>query len=720
MTKEELQKLKVTQLREQAAALHLKGTSRMKKEALIAALSELQHENGEQAEKAPRTTETPSSEQPEKANQSISKKRTKHTDKPAASLQSVQVKQADSPQKTAQPASSSEPVTPAEQKPIQKKTGAATQKTSVNTQDAPKSAVQALPDSTHPLQLEEKSEAKEGGKKSIAKSAPEKEKPTTEKAGKAEAHTEAKADAKADVHAKADARHEPEARQELKLQSKAEAKHEGKTEYKNENRNGRMKNSRYAKIKDNINDTVQVTGPLEIKPEGFGLLENKGAEPPYDHIYVSPSQIQKFRLKSGDQLGGKVRSPKQGEKYAAMLFLEMVNGTETIKIIHQMDSLLRADNRESDERFRESHTGILDVNPDGFGFLRVQNYQSGDDDIYIAANQIRRYGLRTGDKVTGKIRKSGESEKNDALLYVERVNGDIPELIAHRPKFEQLLPVFPDERLTLETHRDVFSTRMIDLFSPMGKGQRGMIVAPPKAGKTTLLKEIADGIVTNHPEVELMILLVDERPEEVTDMQRSIDCDIIYSTFDQPAQNHLAAAEMVLERGKRLVEQGKDAVVLVDSLTRLTRANNLCVEPSGRTLSGGIDPEALYFPKKFFGSARNIEGGGSLTIIATALVETGSRMDDIVFEEFKGTGNMEIVLERELAQRRIYPAVNLQKSGTRREDLLLTPKEMRGTFALRKMYGTSPLQMTDKVLAALTKTRSNEDFLDRFVKPAEA
>lgn len=484
-------------------------------------------------------------------------------------------------------------------------------------------------------------------------------------------------------------------------------------------RNGsdkRKKTDRYARIKDDITNTIEVSGPLSIHPEGFGLVANDGMQPPYDHIYVSPSQIQKFKLRTGDILGGKVRSPKPGEKYAAMLFLEVVNGTETRQILDEMAQLMRHNTQDSDTRFKESHTGILDVNPEGYGFLRTDNYLPGENDIYVAANQIRRYGLATGDQITGKIRKSAENEKNDALLYIEKVNGDIPEIVAHRPKFENLLPVFPDERITLETKSSVLSTRMIDLFSPVGKGQRGMIVAPPKAGKTTLLKDIARGIRQNHPEIELIILLVDERPEEVTDMRRSIDADIVCSTFDQPAQNHLAAAQMVLERGKRLVEQGKDVVILVDSLTRLTRANNLVIEPSGRTLSGGIDPESLYFPKKFFGSARNIEGGGSLTIIATALVETGSRMDDIVYEEFKGTGNMELHLERELAERRIYPAINLLKSGTRREDLLLTEKEIKASFAIRKMYGASPVQMTDKVITALGKTPSNEEFLSRFIK----
>ena len=314
-----------------------------------------------------------------------------------------------------------------------------------------------------------------------------------------------------------------------------------------------------------------------------------------------------------------------------------------------------------------------------------------------------------------------EGEKFDALLYVETVNGDIPEKIASRPRFERLTPVFPEERITLETDRDIVSTRIIDIFSPMGKGQRGMIVAPPKAGKTTLLKEIAQGIRSNHPEIELIILLVDERPEEVTDMKRSIDADIAYSTFDQPPENHIRVAEIVLERGKRLVEQGKDVVVLVDSLTRLTRGNNLVVEPSGRTLTGGLDPESLYFPKKFFGSARNIEGGGSLTILATALVDTGSRMDDIIFEEFKGTGNMELHLERELAERRIFPAINLNKSGTRREEKLLTPDELKVSYQIRKLYaGNSPVQLTDKIINTLERTTDNEDFLKKILQKSKS
>jgi len=477
--------------------------------------------------------------------------------------------------------------------------------------------------------------------------------------------------------------------------------------------NGR---SPYYKIKDSMENVVIVEGILDVLPGGFGFVKNKDMTSSEESVYISGSQIQKFKLETGDRLSGKVRPPKTGEKYSAMLFLEKVNGIKTADIIQKINSMLYVDDKKDLERFKSSQEGILDVSPDGFGFLRTNHYLSGDNDIYVAANQIRRFNLRTGDKIVGKIKLSSESEKFDALLYVETVNGDIPEKIANRPKFERLTPIFPEERITLETTRDVISTRMMDIFSPVGKGQRGMIVAPPKAGKTILLKEIAKGITENHPDIELIILLVDERPEEVTDMKRSIDADIVYSTFDQPPENHIKVAEIVLERGKRLVEQGKDVVILVDSLTRLTRGNNLVVAPSGRTLSGGLDPEALYFPKKFFGSARKIEEGGSLTILATALVDTGSRMDDMIFEEFKGTGNMELHLERELAERRIYPAINLNRSGTRREEKLLNEQELKVSFDIRKLYkGTTVSDLTDKIISILERTRDNKEFLEKFI-----
>ena len=484
----------------------------------------------------------------------------------------------------------------------------------------------------------------------------------------------------------------------------------------NNGNNSNGSRSPYYKIKDSMDNVVVVEGVLEILPEGFGFVKNADMSTNEDFVYISGSQIQKFKLKNGDVLSGKVRPPKSGEKYSAMLFLEKVNGTKTADIIQKINSMLYVDDKKDLDRFKSSQEGILDVNPDGFGFLRTNHYLSGDNDIYVAANQIRRFNLRTGDKIVGKIKMTGENEKFDALLYVEKVNGDIPEKIANRPRFEQLTPIFPEERITLETTQDVISTRIIDIFSPMGKGQRGMIVAPPKAGKTILLKEIATGITTNHPDIELIILLVDERPEEVTDMKRSVDADIVYSTFDQPAENHIKVAEIVLERGKRLVEQGKDVVILVDSLTRLTRGNNLVVSPSGRTLSGGLDPEALFFPKKFFGSARNVEEGGSLTILATTLVDTGSRMDDIIFEEFKGTGNMELHLERELAERRIFPAINLNRSGTRREEKLLSDEELKISFHIRKLYkGTTAFDLTDKIISILEKTKDNKAFIKKYI-----
>ncbi|MGL4607243.1 MAG: transcription termination factor Rho [Eubacteriaceae bacterium] len=487
------------------------------------------------------------------------------------------------------------------------------------------------------------------------------------------------------------------------------------------NQNTETSRSPYYKIKDSMDNAIVVEGVLDVLPEGFGFVKNKDMNSSEDFVYISGSQIQKFKLETGDILSGKVRPPKPGEKYSAMLFLEKVNGTKTADIIQKINRMLYVEDKKDLERFKNSQEGILDVNPDGFGFLRTNHYLSGENDIYVAANQIRRFNLRTGDKILGKIKMSGEGEKFDALLYVEKVNGDVPEKIANRPKFEHLTPIFPEERINLETSRDVVSTRMIDLFSPMGKGQRGLIVAPPKAGKTILLKEIANGITHNHPEIELIILLVDERPEEVTDIKRSVDADIVYSTFDQPPENHIKVAEVVLERGKRLVEQGKNVVILVDSLTRLTRGNNLVVSPSGRTLSGGLDPEALFFPKKFFGSARNVEEGGSLTILATALVDTGSRMDDIIYEEFKGTGNMELHLERELAERRIYPAFNLNRSGTRREEKLLTDEERKVSFDIRKLYkGSTIIDLTDKVISILERTKDNKEFMEKFINKYNA
>lgn len=367
--------------------------------------------------------------------------------------------------------------------------------------------------------------------------------------------------------------------------------------------------------------------------------------------------------------------------------------------------------------------GILEVLPDGYGFLRGENYLSTPKDVYISPIQIRRFRLDKGDKVKGIARLPKEGEKFPALIYVGEVNGESPEKAYRRQKFDDLTPIYPDERIRLETVPNEYAMRIIDLMSPIGKGQRGMIVAPPKVGKTTLLKKIANSITTNNPEIELIVLLIDERPEEVTDMRRSIKGDVIYSTFDELPEHHVKVAEMVLERAKRLTEQKKDVVILLDSITRLARAYNLSIPSSGRTLSGGLDPSALHKPKKFFGAARNIENGRSLTILATALIETGSRMDDVIFEEFKGTGNMEVHLDRKLSEKRIFPAIDINKSGTRREELLLTPKELETVFALRKAMSTmSVADVTEELITQMVSTKNNNEFLDKmsyFLKNAK-
>ena len=358
--------------------------------------------------------------------------------------------------------------------------------------------------------------------------------------------------------------------------------------------------------------------------------------------------------------------------------------------------------------------GILEVLPDGYGFLRGDNYLPTPKDVYVSPVQIKRFRLDTGDKVKGIKRTPREGEKFPALIFVGEVNGQHPENAMKRTKFDDLIPIYPDKRLKLETKPEEYTMRLMDLLSPIGKGQRGMIVAPPKAGKTTILKKIANSITTNNPDVELIVLLIDERPEEVTDMRRSIKGDVIYSTFDELPEHHVKVAEMVLERGKRLVEQKKDVVILLDSITRLARAYNLVIPASGRTLSGGLDPAALHKPKRFFGAARNTENAGSLTILATALVETGSRMDDVIFEEFKGTGNMEVHLDRKLSEKRIFPAIDINKSGTRKEELLLDKEELDTVFALRKtMANMSAQEMTEQLIEQIVTTKSNEEFLER-------
>lgn len=370
--------------------------------------------------------------------------------------------------------------------------------------------------------------------------------------------------------------------------------------------------------------------------------------------------------------------------------------------------------RKRDERERPEVEGILDMADGGFGFLRFNNFLTSKEDVYVSPTQIRRFNLKTGDKIKGISRLPNEGEKFGALLYVLTVNDDEPGVAMRRPDFDKLTPIFPNERITLENSPQDLSTRLIDLIAPIGKGQRGLIVAPPKAGKTTLLKNIANSIEKNHPELEIIVLLVDERPEEVTDMKRSLHGgEVIYSTFDEMPSHHVKVAEMVLARAQRLAEHGRDVVILLDSITRLARAYNLVVPASGRTLSGGLDPGALHKPKKFFGAARNLEEGGSVTILATALVETGSRMDDVIFEEFKGTGNMELHLDRRLSEKRIFPAIDLNKSGTRREDLLMNQDEMEAIWLMRKaLSGSSNQDAAEAIIDNLAHTRTNRDFIE--------
>ena len=355
-------------------------------------------------------------------------------------------------------------------------------------------------------------------------------------------------------------------------------------------------------------------------------------------------------------------------------------------------------------------TGVLEVKPDGYGFLRFENFAASADDIYVSPTQIRRFNLKTGDEITGDCRITDEEGKSSPLLYVKKINGDPLEVALKRRPFEKRVPVFPEEKINLETDRDEYATRIIDLIAPIGKGQRGMIVAPPKAGKTTIIKSIAKAIEKSNPEIKLIILLIDERPEEVTDIKESTDCEVIYSTFDQQPENHCRLSELVLERAQRLVEQDKDVVILLDSITRLVRAYNLTEPATGKTLTGGLDPNALYKPKKFFGAARNIKDGGSLTIIATALVETGSRMDDVIFEEFKGTGNMELKLDRILQERRIFPAIDIVKSGTRREEMLISPDTVKASWKLRRMVSGDGQDGYVKALQHLRATDKNSEF----------
>lgn len=431
------------------------------------------------------------------------------------------------------------------------------------------------------------------------------------------------------------------------------------------------------------------------------------------------------------------------EKYESLALTDLreiaksrgIKGTSSMKKADVVEAMLKLDEEEKEKK-TENKTetkadskdgflseldsgmvanGILEVMPDGYGFIRSANYLPGESDVYVAPSQIRRFNMKTGDIISGNTRVKSQTEKFSALLYVKSINGYSPEAAAKRGNFEDMTPIFPDEKLQLETPGASVAMRIMDLMSPVGKGQRGMIVSPPKAGKTTLLKEVAKSVKRNNPDVHLIILLIDERPEEVTDIREAIEgpnVEVIYSTFDELPEHHKRVAEMVMERAKRLVEHKENVMILLDSITRLTRAYNLTVPPSGRTLSGGLDPAALHMPKKFFGAARNMREGGSLTILATALVETGSKMDDVVYEEFKGTGNMEMVLDRKLSEKRVFPAIDIPKSGTRREDLLLTPEEVDAIGTIRKAFNSMKSdEAVDKVIDMFSRTKNNNEFV---------
>ncbi|CRZ33248.1 transcription termination factor Rho [Herbinix hemicellulosilytica] len=446
-----------------------------------------------------------------------------------------------------------------------------------------------------------------------------------------------------------------------------------------------------------------------------------------EHIKEDNKKCNKEIIKEAGKEGGKDNindnneSNKESDKETLKESSKEINAEETGAAVQNA-----AQNREEKKTFihieleqldsGETKEGILEVLPDGYGFIRCDNYLPGENDVYVSPAQIRKFNLKTGDIVTGNTRIKSQNEKFSALLYIKEVNGFPPTEAQKRPKFEDLTPVFPHERIHLETPGAGIAMRMVDLISPIGKGQRGMIVSQPKTGKTTLLKQIAKAVTRNHPEIKLIILLIDERPEEVTDIKESIEgknVEVIYSTFDELPDNHKRVSEMVIERAKRLVEHRQDVIILLDSITRLARAYNLTVQPSGRTLSGGLDPAALYMPKKFFGSARCMREGGSLTILATALVDTGSRMDDVVFEEFKGTGNMELVLDRSLSEKRIFPAIDLPKSSTRREDLLLTQAELEATYLIRKaLSGMKSDEALERIIDMFLKTKTNTEFVE--------
>ncbi|MBQ1406869.1 MAG: transcription termination factor Rho [Eubacterium sp.] len=453
--------------------------------------------------------------------------------------------------------------------------------------------------------------------------------------------------------------------------------------------------------------------PAEEKSsEAAEQVQTPAAVKPAEETQAQEVQAEPVKEKTADEMSVEKTEEKASEEKPAVK-RPATRRRAAVKPEPEKAETQEEPQEEVQDPNRPEVKGILDIAEGGFGFLRFDNFLTSDRDVYVSPTQIRRFRLKTGDEILGISRLPNAGERFGALLYVKKVNGDDPGVAIKRPQFEDLTPIFPNERITLEIGENGLSTRLIDLIAPIGKGQRGLIVAPPKAGKTILLKNIARSIEMGYPDIEMIVLLVDERPEEVTDMKRSLmRSSVIYSTFDEMPQHHVRVAEMVLARAQRLAEQGKDVVILLDSLTRLTRAYNLVIPPSGRTLSGGMDPGAFYGPKRFFGAARNIEEGGSITIMATALIDTGSRMDDVVYEEFKGTGNMELHLDRKLSEKRIFPAIDIYKSGTRREENLLSNDELEAIWALRRAMSAKPSQeVTEQVISALAHTARNSDFV---------
>lgn len=467
--------------------------------------------------------------------------------------------------------------------------------------------------------------------------------------------------------------------------------------------------------------TVPEEAKTEVQEEAEPVpaLEAKGPETTQDEK-AERERVVTAKIKRGRKNAASQKAKKNTDETETIVAETVQEAPQTEEIPIQAPERPAKEEHKNNDNTEEAE-GLLEILPEGYGFLRVGKYLSGCKDVYAPPTLIRKFGLKTGDLIKGRSKVQRDNDKYQALCFINTINGDTIEGALKRRPFESLTPIYPDEKIRLETERTELSTRLIDLIAPIGKGQRGMIVSPPKAGKTVLLKKIANAISENYPEIKLILLLIDERPEEVTDMRESVKGDVISSTFDEMPEKHIKVSEMVFERAKRLVEHGNDVVILMDSLTRLARAYNITIPPTGRSLSGGLDPGALYNPKRFFGAARNIRGGGSLTIVATALIDTGSKMDDVIFEEFKGTGNMELHLDRKLSEKRIFPAIDINKSGTRKEELLLTEKELSSVFAIRRaMSNLGTGDVTEMIVNKMTKTKNNEEFIKTVNIPQES